>query len=70
MDSYRKIGIGNDLKNALFYVVGSKFKDQVVHRIIHKDEWFIIYLKKGDEVQEWKSFREDVVTVKEHSIIE
>jgi len=70
MDSYRKIGIGEDLKNGLFYVVGSKFRDQVVSNIILKDGWFVVYLRKGDEVQEWKSFKESIVTVKEHQIIE
>lgn len=69
MESYRKIGIGEDLKNGMFYVVGTPFMGQKISDIILKDGWFTVYLKKGNEVQEWKSFKESVVTVKEHSLI-
>jgi len=68
--SYRKIAIGSDLKDALYYAKGTKFRNKEISDIILKDGWFTVYLKKGDEIQPWKSFKESVVTVKELELIE
>lgn len=70
MDCYRKIAIGDDLKNAMYYVVGTKImKDYVISDIINKNSEFIVYIKKGNEIQAWKSFKDNVVTVKEFAVL-
>lgn len=66
MDAFRKIGIGNDLKDGIFYAVGSKFRDKVISDIILKDGWFTVYVEKDEVKEEWKSFKEEIVTVKEY----
>lgn len=68
--SYRKIAIGNDLKDALYYVKGTNFRNKEISDIVLEDGWFTVYLKKDNEVQAWKSFKESVVTVKELELIE
>lgn len=69
-DKFRKIGIGNDMKNAMFYVIGSRFKNYTISDIILKEDNFIVYVKnQNNEVQEWKTFHKSIVTVKERILI-
>jgi len=69
-DSFRKIGIGDDMKDGLFYVVGTKFRGSVISNIILNGGWYTIYIKKDDVEQEWKSVKETVVTFKEYALNE
>jgi hypothetical protein len=73
MKSVRKISIGQDYINAMHFQVGShanRKRDMIISDIIWKGDWFTIYIKKDDLKQEWKSFRKEVVTHYELSIVE
>ena len=71
MDCFRKIGVGENLKDAMYYVVGGRvYKGYIVSDIVLKKKEFIIYIKKGDIIQEWKSLNKSIVTYKERFLNE
>jgi hypothetical protein len=71
MDCFRKIGVGDNLKDAMYYAVGGKtYKGYVISDIILKDDDFIVYIKKNDITQEWKSLHKSIVTYKERFLDE
>jgi predicted RNA-binding protein with PUA domain len=70
MESYRKIAIGEDLKNAMFYVVGGKIKGFEISDIILVDEDVTVYIQKDEEKQRWRTFPLSIISMREDFIIE
>ena len=69
MNKIRKISVGNDLKDAIHYFIGSKGAKGIVKDIIYDGElWFSVYIKEGEIVQLWKSLNKNMVIAVEYDI--
>lgn len=66
----RKISIGNDLLNAMHYVVGQSVLDKsyIIDTIRYEQEHIVIYIKRGDEILRWKSMNGNVPVTIEYKI--
>lgn len=66
----RKISIGNDLLNAMHYVVGQFVLDKsyIIDTIRYEHEHIVIYIKRGDEILKWKSMNANVPVTIEYKI--
>ena len=62
MGLIRKVSIGNDLKNAMHYQVGSNVFSGTISNIILEDGFFNIYVSDDDEISKWKSFNSSAVS--------
>ncbi len=69
MNKIRKISVGNDLKDAIHYFIGSKGAKGLVKDIIYDGElWFTVYIIEGDVIQLWKSINKNMVIAVEFDI--
>jgi len=66
----RKISIGNDLLNAMHYVVGQYVLDKTytIDTIRYEDLSVVIYIKKNDEIVKWKALNNNVPITIEYKI--
>ena len=66
----RKISIGNDLLNAMHYVVGQAVLDKsyTIDTIRYENMDIVIYIKKNDEIVKWKSLNNTVPVTIEYKI--
>jgi hypothetical protein len=66
----RKISIGNDLLNAMHYVVGQYVLDKsyVIEAIRYEDLHVVIYIRRDDEILRWKSLNGNVPITIEYKI--
>lgn len=66
----RKISIGNDLLNAMHYVVGQAVLDRsyVIEAIRHEQMGLVIYIRRNDEIVRWKSLNSSVPVTIEYKI--
>ncbi len=66
----RKISIGNDLLNAMHYVVGQAVLDKsyIIEAIRYEDLHIVIYIKRNDEILRWKSLNANVPVTIEYKI--
>lgn len=66
----RKISIGNDLLNAMHYVVGQSVLDKsyIIEAIRYEDVHIVIYIKRDDEILRWKSLNANVPVTIEYKI--
>lgn len=66
----RKISIGNDLLNAMHYVVGQYVLDKsyIIEAIRYEGLDIFIYIRKDDEILRWKSFNANVPITIEYKI--
>jgi len=66
----RKISIGNDLLNAMHYVVGQAVLDKTytIDTIRYEHMDIVIYIKKNDEIVKWKSLNNTVPVTIEYKI--
>jgi hypothetical protein len=66
----RKISIGNDLLNAMHYVVGQYVLDKTysIEAIRYEDMNLVIYIKRDDEILRWKSLNANVPITIEYKI--
>jgi hypothetical protein len=69
MGLLRKLSIGPDYKNAMHYTVGqSVYGGHTLVDIVETEEKYILYIKKGNEVKEWKSFNHNMAIATEDNI--
>lgn len=70
MSLIRKISVGRDYKdNAMHYAVGQEvYGRHVITEILEEPSQFIIFISKGDEVKEWKSFNKNMAISIEYNI--
>lgn len=66
----RKISIGNDLLNAMHYVVGQAVLDKsyFIEAIRYEDMHLVIYIRRDDEILRWKSLNGNVPITIEYKI--
>jgi hypothetical protein len=66
----RKISIGNDLLNAMHYVVGQYVLDKsyTIEAIRYEDVNLVIWIKKNGEILRWKSLNPNVPITIEYKI--
>jgi predicted metal-dependent RNase len=66
----RKISIGNDLLNAMHYVVGQHVLDKsyLIEAIRYEGTHVVIYIKRNDEILRWKSLNANVPITIEYKI--
>jgi len=70
---FRKISVGSDYMNAMHYQVGSfanRKKDLIISDIVLDGDEYIVYVKQGDLVQEWKGFQKSAVCHYEFKLAE
>ena len=57
MSLIRKISIGDDLKNAMHFMVGTEvFSGSKISNILKSEGFYDVYIKSDGEVSKWKSF--------------
>ncbi len=66
----RKISIGSDYKNdAMHYSTGQEvYGGHRIVDIIEKDGSYNIFIKKGDEVKQWKTFNSHMAISVEYNL--
>ena len=70
-EKIRKISIGNDLKDGIFYMVGAKCGKGFIKHIIYDNELFFdVYVIEGDIIRLWKSCNKLVVGVVEFDTLD
>jgi hypothetical protein len=70
MNLIRKISIGKDYKNeAMHYSVGQEvYGGHIISDIIEKEEKFVIFIEKNDEVLPWKDFNKNMAIAVEYNL--
>lgn len=70
MNLIRKISIGKDYKNeAMHYSVGQEvYGGHIISDIIEKEEKFVIFIEKNDEVLPWKDFNKNMAVSVEYNL--
>ena len=70
MKVIRKISIGTDYKNnAMHYSLGQEvYGGHTIADIVEKVDAYYIYIQRGQEVKEWKSFNKNMGISVEYSI--
>lgn len=70
MNLIRKISIGKDYKNeAMHYSVGQEvYGGHIISDIIEKEEKFVIFIEKNNEVLPWKDFNKNMAIAVEYNL--
>ena len=66
----RKISIGRDYKdNAMHYSVGQEvYGGHKIEDIVEKEDAYVIFISRGLEIKEWKSFNKNMAISIEYNI--